>query len=280
MTDGAATDVAAVAVWQTLARVRARRPLVHNMTNAVAASLVADVLLAAGAAPVMAEAEEEVENVVRAADALAVNLGMPSPVRINAMQRAVEAALAAGVPWVLDPVGVPASAYRRDAALRLAGLRPSAIRGNAAEVMALVGEDVAGGRGVDSAADASEALDAAVHLARSSGAAVAVTGSVDYVTDGHRVAAVANGDPLLTRVSGTGCALTGLVGACLPAAETAMDAAAHALAVFGVAGELAAAEADGPGSLRWRLLDALHGLDETTLIGMASIEACPGDPST
>lgn len=280
MSDEAATDAAAVAVWQSLARLRARRPLVHNLTNAVAAGLVADVLLAAGAAPVMAEAEEEVEEVVRAADALTVNLGMLSPARGAAMQRAVEAALSAGVPWVLDPVGLPASAYRRDTARRLAGLRPSVIRGNAAEVMVLAGEDAGFARGVDSPADASEALDAAVHLASSSGAVVAVTGSVDYVTDGRRVTAVANGDPLLTRVSGTGCALTALVGACLAAAETAFDAASHGLAMFGVAGELAAAGAGGPGSLRWRLLDALYGLDETTLICMASIEACPGEAST
>jgi hydroxyethylthiazole kinase len=147
------------------------------------------------------------------------------------------------------------------------------IRGNGSEIVALAGAAGQGGaRGVDSTIDSTEALDAASDLAQASRAVVAVTGSVDYVTDGARVTAVANGVPAMAQVTAMGCALSGVVGACLAVNRDPLAATAHALAIYGVAGEMASREAGGPGSLRVGLLDALHALDPETLDEMASID--------
>ena len=258
---------------ETLAALRARAPLVHNITNLVAMDLSANLLLAAGATPVMAHAREELPEILAAADALVVNIGTLSASWVETMFEAAEAAGAAGKPWVLDPVGAGATAYRTESAAQLAALQPRVIRGNASEIMALA-EAAEGGttRGVDSRMESVEALDAAFTLAQRTGACIAVTGGVDYVTDGMSMRAVANGVPMMTRVTAMGCALSGLVAACLAVTPDGVRASADALAILGVAGEVAARDAQGPGSLRWRLLDALHGLDGATLDALARID--------
>ena len=257
--------------WRTLERLRARRPLVHVITNRVAADLTANLLLAAGAKVVMAERLEEVEDFVALADALAVNLGMLTGPRIEAIVLAARAAVEEGKPWVLDPVAVGASRERRMVADRLTGLQPTVIRGNASEILSL-GDAGAVGGAVDTAVEATEALDAARDLARASGALVAVTGAVDYVTDGSRIWAVDNGHPLMCRVSGSGCALSALLAACCAVEADALTATCHGLAIHGLAGERAAAEAAGPGSFRAQWIDALYGLDEAGLSDGARIQ--------
>lgn len=252
---------------------RREAPLVHNITNLVAMNLTAELLLAAGASPIMAHAREELGEVVAAADAVNINIGTLSLSWVETMVQAAEAAHEAGKPWVLDPVGAGATAYRSESAARLAALEPAVIRGNGSEIMAMA--DVAAGgtpQGVDSTVESVEALDAAFSLSRHTGACVAVTGSVDYITDGVNMTAVANGVPLMAEVPATGCALSSLVAACLTVAANPMIATAHALAMMGVAGEIAARDAAGPGSFRWRLLDALYGLTAEDLQTMATIE--------
>ncbi len=266
--DGPAT--AAAGPWRTLARIRERAPLVHNITNFVALDLAANLLLAAGAQPVMARDTAEVEAFVEAADALTVNIGMLSADRSEVMVAAARKAVELGRPWVLDPVGAAATPLRRETAERLAHLQPMVIRGNGSEILALGGGPAP--RGLASQVDSDEALDAAQDLTRTTAAVVAVTGAVDYVTDGRRIVAVANGHPMMTRVTAMGCALTCLIGACSAVEHDAMTAAAHALAIMGVAGELAAAEAGGPGSFRVRFLDALYNLDEAALNDGARIQ--------
>ncbi|RDD63669.1 hydroxyethylthiazole kinase [Ferruginivarius sediminum] len=260
-------------VGGTLAALREQAPLVHSITNLVGMDLSANVLLAAGASPLMAHAPEEVDEVVAAADALVVNIGTLTSEAVDVMAQAAVKAGELGMPWVLDPVGVGATVFRNDAASRLAELEPAVIRANASEVLALAG--VAAGRavrGVDTSVDSLEALDAAGELAARCGTTVAVTGSIDYVTDGRRLFAVANGVPMMARVTAMGCALSGLVAACLAVCADATEATTHALAIYGVAGECAAVDAEGPGSLRWRLLDALDSMDKDTLQRMASID--------
>ena len=256
----------------TLAAIRARAPLVLAITNYVSMDLTANLLLAAGASPIMVRSQDEVADVAGAADALAVNIGTATAEDIEIMVEATRAAVEAGKPWVLDPVGAGATAFRREASGRLAGLQPSVIRGNASEILALGGDAASAARGVDSAVGSDEALDAAQSLARATGAVVAVTGAVDYVTDGHRLRAVTNGDPLMTKVTAVGCALTALVGAALAVEPDPLEAAVHALAILGVVGEIAAAEAVGPGSFRVRLLDGLYTLDGATLAERAKIQ--------
>jgi hydroxyethylthiazole kinase len=210
----------------------------------------------------MVHAEEEVEDFVAIASALVVNIGTLSPPWVAAMARAAARARALGRPWVLDPVGAGATPYRTRTALDLIELRPTVIRGNASEILALAGAAAGPTKGVDSTHGTDEAVDAAAQLARSAGAVVAVTGAIDRVTDGVRWREVANGDARMTRVTALGCAASAVIGAFLTVEPDPLEAAAQGLAIFGLAGERAAALAAGPGSLRWRLLDELALLDE------------------
>ena len=253
-------------VADELARIRASTPLVHVMTNEVVQELTANVLLAVGASPAMIVAEEEVSSFVALSGALLVNVGTLYPARLAAMQLAVSAADTAGVPWTLDPVAVGVLAYRTQACGDLLRQRPAAIRGNASEIMALAGA-AGGGRGVDTAAGSEAAIDAAKALARATGAVVAVTGATDFITDGRMTWATPWGDSIMTRVVGTGCALSALVAAFTAGAPDRLTAVAAAYAVAGVCGEQAAAESRGPGSFKTAFLDALYTLDADALGG-------------
>jgi hydroxyethylthiazole kinase len=255
----------AAATWASLEAVRRDAPLVHNITNFVAMDVVANCLLALGASPAMVHAEEEVEDFVAIASALVVNIGTLSPPWVAAMGRAADRARALGRPWVLDPVGAGATPYRTRTALDLIGLRPTLIRGNASEILALAGAAAGPTKGVDSTHGTDEAVDAAAQVARASRAVVAVTGAIDRITDGARWREVGNGDVRMTRVTALGCAASAVIGAFLTVEPDPLEAAAQGLAVFGLAGERAAAVAAGPGSLRWRLVDELALLDEATV---------------
>jgi len=265
-------EEAATGPWDSLRRMRERRPLVHVITSFVAADLTANLLLSAGARVVMAQDKAEAEDFVALADALCLNLGILTADRVEPMVAAARFAVELGRPWVLDPVGIGASAERRALAMRLSGLQPTVIRGNAAEILAMAEDEEAPVAGVDSSVDSAEALDAAHDLSMSTGALVAVSGSVDYVTDGSRLAAVANGHHLMTRVTGVGCALSALMAACCTVEEDALAAASHALAILGLAGELAAEEAVGPASFRTGLIDRLYSLDRDSLEAGARIQ--------
>jgi hydroxyethylthiazole kinase len=243
-----------------LVAVRAERPLVHNLTSAVVANFTANALLALGAAPAMVESPDEVAAFAASADAVVVNLGTLTPNRAAVMRTAVGAAITARRLWALDPVGAGAIVSRTAFALELCRLRPTAIRGNASEILGLAGE-VGGGRGVDTGASSDAAIAAAQRLAASTGAVVAVTGKVDYITDGARVIALYNGNAMMTSVTGMGCAATAIVGACLAVSADALQGVAHALAMTGIAGEMAARTAHGPGSLMVGYLDALAAPD-------------------
>jgi hydroxyethylthiazole kinase len=256
----------AAASWASLQAIRQRAPLVHNITNFVAMDVVANCLLALGASPAMVHAAEEVEDFVAIASGLVVNIGTLSPPWVAAMARAAERAGALGRPWVLDPVGAGATPYRTRTALDLIELRPTVIRGNASEILALAGAAAGPTKGVDSTHGADEAVHAAQQLARGSGAVVAVTGAIDRITDGERWREVANGDPRMTRVTALGCAASAVIGAFLTVDPEPLRAAAAGLAIFGLAGERAATAAAGPGSLRWRIVDELALLDEAAVL--------------
>lgn len=247
-----------------LSRVREHTPLVHCMTNIVVAGFTANALLAVGASPAMVENEQESAEFAVVADALLVNLGTLSGERVSAMRAAVASARRAGTPWVLDPVAVGSMGFRTGFAAELIEQRPTVIRGNPSEVLSLAGAAGAG-RGVDSTADAGSALLAARGLAERTRGVVAVSGAVDYITDGTTVFQVRTGHPLMTRVTGVGCVLGALVAACCAVEDSALVAATAATAVLTVAGEVAAAASTGPGSFAVALLDALGVLDEATL---------------
>lgn len=247
-----------------LAAMRDRAPLVHCITNFVAMNIAANVLLAAGASPAMVHAAEEAGEFAAIADALTVNPGTPDPRWVEGMVAATEAAVAAGRPWVLDPVGVSATAYRRRLMGTLMARRPALVRGNASEVLALAGLS-ATACGVDSADSVESAEAAARTLAADRGCVVAVTGAVDFVTDGDRAVRIIGGHPLMPRVTALGCALTALCGAFLASDADPLAATVAALATYKVAGTAAGAEAAGPGSFAVAFLDALHAVTPAAL---------------
>ena len=249
-----------------LKKIRATRPLVHNITNYVVMNFTANLLLAAGASPVMAHAENEVEDMVAFAKALVLNIGTLDDAWIASMLKAGKKATALGVPIILDPVGAGATRLRTEAAKRILGeTRVTLVRGNASEILAL-GGGASQGKGVDAADSVEAAATRAVGLARELGVPVAITGAVDFITDGKRVARVANGHPLMACVTGTGCGATAIIGAFAGVDADPVSAAATALAYYGLAGEHAADGAAGPGSFMIRFIDALHALTEEDLL--------------
>jgi hydroxyethylthiazole kinase len=262
-----------ISAGATLGAIREQKPLVHQITNYVVMNETANATLALGALPVMAHAGEEVEEMTRLASSLVLNIGTLSGHWIDAMLLAGGAATARRIPVVLDPVGAGATEYRTATARRILDLvGVTVLRGNAGEVATLVGAE-AEVRGVESLAAGVDAAELAREAGLRFGLVASVTGPVDYVSDGERVLAVANGHPLLATVTGTGCISSALTGCFLAAKpDRSLEAAAEALATFGVAAEDAAVGAQGPGTFHARLYDALYALDPAELDARMRIE--------
>lgn len=208
-------------------RVRALSPVVHSITNYVVMNFTANVLLAAGAAPIMAHAPEEIDELGALSSALVLNIGTLDTRWVHSMHRALDGALLRGIPVAIDPVGAGATSFRTETALELAAAAAPGgmlmIRGNASEIMALAGlkSDT---RGVESSRGSEDALIAAAELAQRYNAVVAVSGIEDLVTDGVQLFIVHGGDRLMTRVTGMGCSATALVAAfCAAAAPLKVD---------------------------------------------------------
>jgi hydroxyethylthiazole kinase len=240
-------DIAA----DVLARIRARAPRVHCITNSVAQQYTANMLLAAGAVPSMTISVDEIEAFVAGANALLVNLGTFDRERKSAIEVAVKTAAEKRLPWLLDPVFIDRSPARGQFGRALLAAKPAVVRLNHAEFAALSGNKA-------------EAV-AAARFAQANATIVALTGEVDIVSDGRRGIEVANGDPLMSAVTAMGCAGAAFVCAALAVETDPWLATLTALAAFGVAGEVAAQKAAGPGSFAVAMIDALHRLDRATL---------------
>jgi hydroxyethylthiazole kinase len=269
------TSTLAGSAAELLSALRETPPLTHCITNTVVTGFTANVLLALGAAPAMVDIVGESGMFADIASGLLVNLGTPTPEQRAASLEAVAAARDAGTPWVLDPVAIGALPIRTALAHELLAAGPTAVRGNASEILALAGESE-GGRGVDATDTTDAAAEAALGLARRSGAVIAVSGAVDLLTDGDRMLRIANGHELLTRVTGGGCALGAVMAAFLGAARAtgadALTAVGAASLVYTVAAERAGAVASGPGSFAVALLDALAEVAPGDLGGAARVE--------
>ena len=245
-------------LWQDVERIRAQAPLVHNITNFVVMNTTANALLALGAAPVMAHALEEARAMAGLACALVLNIGTLSRPWIAAMLESGQEANRRGIPIVLDPVGAGATPFRTQTVQELLGaLRVAVIRGNGSEIRALSYAEQAT-RGVDSRHAAEEALGAARTLAENRGCVVCASGATDLVVAPGRVMRVSNGHNMMARVTGLGCTATALIGAFVAVNAEPFEATAHAMAVMGIAGEMAAQRSAGPGSLQVNFLDALY----------------------
>lgn len=238
------------AAARLLEKVRANRPRVHCLTNAVAQALTANMLLAIGAVPSMTISTDEIEDFVTEADALLINLGTFDQARREAALVAIPAAKKAGIPWVLDPVLIDRSPRRAAFAAELMDFGPDLIRANADEAAVLIGEASRDRFGLH-----------ALTLVE--------TGAEDMVRSGERHASVLNGHPLMARVTAMGCAGTAVIAAFLAVERDAFVAAGAALTVLGVAGEIAAARAEGVGTFATAYLDALDTMDENTIATLA-----------
>ena len=260
-------------VWKDVAAIGDSQPLVHNITNFVVMNTTANALLAIGASPVMAHAQEEVEEMVSLAGALVINIGTLNKGWIRSMEMAAIRAAKLGIPVVLDPVGAGATAYRTETARHLIKVvKPALIRGNASEILALCNTGIKT-RGVDSLADSNDALEAAKELAGQIDGVVVVSGETDFIIDQVKQISVLGGDPLMPRVTGLGCTASALCGAFLAINKDYFKAAAHAMAVMKAAGSLAGETARGPGSFQIAFLDVLHNLNKKRLFRLMGEDA-------
>lgn len=252
-------------IWQDLLKIRTDAPLVHNITNYVVMNTTANALLAIGASPVMAHAIEEVEEMTGLAQALVLNIGTLSQSWIEAMLIAGKEARRRNIPVVLDPVGCGATQFRTNTVQKLIDeIHPTVIRGNASEIRALISTG-SGTKGVDSLHTPDEVSEDAARLSKSAECVVSVSGPVDLVVEGKVVVRIANGNPMMTKVTGMGCTSSAITGAFLAVNNSAIRAAAHAMAVMGIAGELAAERAAGPGSFQMNFLDSLYCIKESEI---------------
>jgi len=250
---------------ENLRKVRDRKPLIHSITNYVVMNYTANALLACGASAVMAHGDEEVEDMVSLADALVLNLGTLTQARVETMVKAGKQANRRSIPVILDPVGSGATGLRTKAAKRLIqDLSIRVIRGNPSEILS-ISQEGSTSKGVESLHRVDEAVESGLKLARSCALTVAVTGKVDFVTDGLRTCRVHNGHDMMGYVTGAGCTATSLIAAFLCVDPDAFEATATALAYFGLAGEKAALDQGGPGTFQIRVLDALYMIDEEAL---------------
>ena len=261
-----------------LESVRTKSPLIHHITNYVTVNDCANITLAIGASPVMADDIDEAADITRISSALVINMGTLNERTIASMLASGKSANAAGVPVVFDPVGVGASEMRnRTAAKILDEVTISVLRGNISEIKQIAGMQSTT-KGVDaSQADITSADDAiaiAKKLSTDLGCVVAITGAVDIIANGETVVCIENGHPMLSGITGTGCMCSSLIGSfCGAAPDSTFEAAVAALLTMGIAGEIAFenAGAKGNGSFRAALHDAVSRMDAKTLMGRAKI---------
>lgn len=257
-------------ITQALSAVREQKPLVVNITNYVVMNNTANALLAIGASPIMAHSKQEMAEMMAYAGALVINIGTLDSTWTPRMLFAVEQANAKGKIVVLDPVGCGASHLRTETSRQIAQLANKLIiRGNGSEIIALAGEQ-AQSKGVDALDRSDSALDAARCLVAQYGANVVVSGETDYIVTNDRIVTLHNGHAMMPYVTGMGCTLTALTAAFAAVGD---DTGLSAAAILGVAGEIAAEQSRGPGSLQATLLDELYQLDEDTLTKRLAIAA-------
>jgi len=249
-------------IYGMIERIHQERPLIHNITNMVAMNDSANIILAVGGLPVMAHAQEEVGEMVKAAGALVLNIGTLTPEQIESMMIAGKVANSLKIPVILDPVGAGATNLRTESALRLQEkIKINIVRGNFAEISILAG--LKGNiKGVESIGTEKNSVEIACSLARKYNQVAIITGKQDVVTDGKTVIEIDNGSPMLGTITATGCMVTSLIATFAAVGEDYLLASTGALVCFGLAGERAAVKAQGPGSFKVNLFDEIYNLNE------------------
>jgi hydroxyethylthiazole kinase len=249
-------------ISEILERIHKEKPLIHNITNMVAMNDTANSILAIGALPIMAHAQEEVGDMVKAAGALLLNIGTLTPEQIESMIVAGQVANNLKIPVILDPVGAGATNLRTESALKIQEkVKINIVRGNFAEISILAG--LKGNiKGVESVGSEKDSAEIACTLARKFNQIAIITGEKDIVTDGKKVVEIDNGSPMLRTITATGCMATSLIASFTAVCDDYVLASTGALVCFGLAGERAAVKALGPGSFKVNLFDEIYNLNE------------------
>lgn len=244
--------------------------LIHHITNYVTVNDCANVVLAIGASPIMADELSEVEEMVGICDALVLNIGTANERTIASMLKAGKAANAKGIPVVLDPVGVGATMFRRQSVAKpMDTISFSVIRGNMAEIKTIAGLE-AKSAGVDSLEEESDGAKIALNLAKKLGCVIAITGKIDVVSDGILCYTLQNGDMALTQVTGTGCMSTSLIGSFIGASNNAFASALAGILTMSISGELAE-KSKGIGSFHTSLINRIGQMDLRTILERCNV---------
>ncbi|MBV8326200.1 hydroxyethylthiazole kinase [Chryseobacterium sp.] len=259
-------------LWQQVQLVKQKSPLVHNITNYVVMNNTANALLAVGASPIMSHAQSEIREMIGIAHSVVINIGTLDEYWSESMLLAAETANSMNKPWILDPVGAGATSFRDKTLQQLLQFHPHVIRGNASEIIALAKANQTVTKGVDSTASSSEAVDAARTLAHQYNATVCISGETDIILNSGQSICIKNGHPLMTKVTGLGCSASALAGAFIGITEDQFTATAAAMALLGIAGELAVRESKGPGSLQVNLIDKLYNMTEEEFVSHLKIK--------
>ena len=252
------------AIEQAAATVRQTNPLTPSITNTVTINFVANAQLAVGGSAAMVYLPDEGKGLARICDAMYINVGTLFPIYAETLPKTAKTLHEEQKPWVLDPVAIGLGKMRTDLLTQFKEYKPSIIRGNASEIIALAGLwNVSGGsavsdvRGVDSTDTVQAAKDAAMALASWTGGAVAVSGKEDLITDGKQVALSRGGSPMMPCITGTGCSLGGVM-AVYAAAADPFVAAVTGAAVYNLAGSRAEQYVKGTGSFQTAFIDELY----------------------
>lgn len=258
-------------IIENLIELRKTNPLVHNITNFVVMNNTANALLAIGASPMMIHCHKEVETAVEIASSLVINVGTLDEYWAESMLKASNKAKALNKPWILDPVGAGISLFRNDVLDQLIKNKPTVIRGNASEIMAL-NQFAIQSKGVDSTNSSDQAIEAGINLQKETGAIICISGKNDYVIGNNHVVCIENGHELMTKVTGLGCSSTAVIGGFIALNKDPMIEAISGVSLFSLAGEIAFKNSRGPGSLQMELLDTLYNLDEQTILDNIKIK--------
>ncbi|MDF2880703.1 MAG: thiM [Clostridiaceae bacterium] len=264
-------------ISELLCSLKKKNPLVHHITNYVTVNDCANITLAIGASPVMADDISEVRDMVSLASSLVINIGTLNSRSVESMLAAGKKANELNIPVVFDPVGAGATPYRTEVARKIISeVRLAVIRGNLSEIKTLYGLNVQT-KGVDSSEDVSskkeelsEEKEMAKDFANKFNTVIAITGAVDIITDGKTIYSVENGHKIMSKVTGTGCMCTSLIGSYLGSSKDSLSAALAGVVSMGIAGEIANEQLDkkkeGTGSLKVKIIDTVYNLSEDLIL--------------
>jgi len=259
-------------IGSQLTRLRDKKPLVMNITNFVVMNNTANALLAIGASPMMIHAHSEVQDATKIADSLVINIGTLDEYWAESMYRASETAKKHQKPWILDPVGAGLSPFRNQVIQKLIENKPTVIRGNASEIIAINDTIITAGKGVDSTHKSEDAIRSAQAIYAKTGAIVCVSGEKDYVV-AEKIMQIHNGHPLMTKVTGLGCSATAIIAAFLALQTSSFIETVSGTAIFSLAGQLATPkQATLPGTLQVELYNELYTMGERTIEKMIQID--------